>query len=634
MKKLLINARVLDPELKTALILAREFISLELSESNRGRVNDYFLNFNKAENSCAVVRHGNELAINYQTINQALRALGIISGLSGSGRPVRSFSEKQFFSLIGVMLDASRNAVMRIEQLKKYLLNCALMGINSFMLYTETTYEVPGEPLWGYNLGRYSIAELKELSAFAGKIGIEMFPCIQTLGHLRRALQYNAYRDVRDTETVMLVDEPKTYALLEKIIKAASAPYQSKRIHLGLDEAWDLGLGRYLKKKGYQPPFQLMLRHTRRVLGITARLGLKPMMWADMYFRALSKTGDYRDKSIRLTREMKNSVPQDVQLVYWDYHNFGRSHYRHWIKQHRLLNENVLMANGAQTWSRFWANYPLAFKTLADSMSACKKEKIKEAILTLWGDDGNECDFFSALPAVQYFADQAYNKDVDPEKFRNNLSGSCDIDFADWEPAGRLDVPDGFALTPTYLSKTLLWEDPAFGIMQPQLNGVSLNKDYKNIYGKLAACVLRKKTYNFHLELPMLLAKVLSVKADLPTRLYLAYRAQNKKALREIARNDLPCLRREVKRLWLVHRKIWFLNNKPQGWETLEARYGGLLLRMTTLQARLRNYLAGETDRIEELEGERIKLFETNDNRLPAFPYYPAVCAGNLSAVD
>ena len=61
-------------------------------------------------------------------------------------------------SFRGIMLDASRNAVPRVDHLKERLARLALMGLNRFCLYTEETYAVPGEPLFGYARGRYELA--------------------------------------------------------------------------------------------------------------------------------------------------------------------------------------------------------------------------------------------------------------------------------------------------------------------------------------------------------------------------------------------------------------------------------------------------------------------------------------------
>ena len=49
------------------------------------------------------------------------------------------------FDTFGVMIDMSRNAVMSVEGLKRFLTLLKKMGYNMVMLYTEDTYEVDGE---------------------------------------------------------------------------------------------------------------------------------------------------------------------------------------------------------------------------------------------------------------------------------------------------------------------------------------------------------------------------------------------------------------------------------------------------------------------------------------------------------
>ena len=62
----------------------------------------------------------------------------------------------------GVMLDMSRNAVMKPEQVKKFAKVISAFGYNMIELYTEDTYTVDGEPYFGYMRGRYTKEELKD----------------------------------------------------------------------------------------------------------------------------------------------------------------------------------------------------------------------------------------------------------------------------------------------------------------------------------------------------------------------------------------------------------------------------------------------------------------------------------------
>lgn len=179
----------------------------------------------------------------------------------------------------GVMLDCSRNGVLRPESIRMILRKMALMGLDTLMLYTEDTYEIKNRPYFGYLRGRYTTQELQELDAYAAALGIEMVPCIQTLAHLERALHWpQVDPDTRDTEDILMVDEPKTYAWIEDMITALRAAFRSRRIHIGMDEAWMLGLGNYRLRHGIEPAHRLMARHLEKVRDIARRHGFTPMI--------------------------------------------------------------------------------------------------------------------------------------------------------------------------------------------------------------------------------------------------------------------------------------------------------------------------------------------------------------------
>ena len=63
----------------------------------------------------------------------------------------------------GVMLDMSRNAVMRPEEVKHFAKLLRSFGYNMIQLYTEDTYEVDNEPYFGYMRGRYTKAQLADI---------------------------------------------------------------------------------------------------------------------------------------------------------------------------------------------------------------------------------------------------------------------------------------------------------------------------------------------------------------------------------------------------------------------------------------------------------------------------------------
>ena len=161
----------------------------------------------------------------------------------------------------GIMLDCSRNAIMRVEELKKYLLVLKKMGYNMIQLYTEDTYEVDDEPYFGYLRGRYSKAEMKEIVAYCDEIGVEAIPCIQTLAHLENMFKWNEYKSINDFGNIMLVGEERTYQLIENMVKTVRECYTTGIIHIGMDEAHMLGLGKYLDKHGLRNRFDILNEH-------------------------------------------------------------------------------------------------------------------------------------------------------------------------------------------------------------------------------------------------------------------------------------------------------------------------------------------------------------------------------------
>ena len=104
----------------------------------------------------------------------------------------------------GVMLDCSRNSVLTAERIRWYIRLEASLGMNTLMLYTEDTYEVPEYPYFGAYRGRYSASELRGLSEYADRFGIEMIPCIQALAHLKNALRWETMRGMQDTDDILM----------------------------------------------------------------------------------------------------------------------------------------------------------------------------------------------------------------------------------------------------------------------------------------------------------------------------------------------------------------------------------------------------------------------------------------------
>lgn len=540
------------------------------------------------------------ITVRFGSRSVAFRALGRL--LAAKTRADLTFSENSAYTMRGLMADCSRNGVLRPDAAQAFMRRSALMGVNMLMLYTEDTYEVPGEPFFGYLRGGYTIREMRALDDYADALGIELIPCIQALAHLEQTLQWDPNFKYRDTSNILLAGDEPTYALIRKYIQAASSGVRSKRIHLGMDEAMGLGSGQFKQKFGDKPPFEIINEHLARVRDICREEGLKPMIWSDMYFRLGSKTHGYYDMAWQIPKKIVANIPKDVQLVYWDYYNDKVETYQKMIAFHRQLGSEPIMGGGIWTWAHMWCALPWSFTAVNACMRACRQEGLKEVFMTMWGDDGMEVDLFSALPGIQYFCEHAFGATDPMRAAKKHFAGVCGCPFEPWVRAAGVDsIPliKQPELAHTALGRALLWQDPALALLDPLLGRANL----RPWYGKLAqALTVASKQGGLakRLEYPAALATVLELKTHLRRDLASAYAKKDRKALQTIAKRELPELRQRATALWKRHRNMWMTTYKPFGWEVIESRYGTVMARLETVQQRLDDYLAGKLEDLPE----------------------------------
>ena len=555
-----------------------------------------------------VIKDAQKATILFEKDIHFYRGLGLLLEDMNKGNESFSIQETPQFSTNGAMFDCSRNAVMKPETVKAIMRKMAIMGLDTLMLYTEDTYEVPQRPYFGYLRGRYTQAELSDLDQYAEKLGVEIVPCIQTLAHLTQALKWDVMAEYRDSEDILLADTDKTYELIEELIVAATKPFRSKRIHIGMDEAHQLGLGRYLDLYGYQRRFEIMLRHLEKVLAITRKHGLEPMIWSDMFFRLGSKTGDYYDIESQIPKDIIEKIPQGVRFVYWDYYHKDKAFYREWIKRHRSLGSEPIFAGGIWTWVGMCTNYGRTFLDTNAALDACKEEGVREVFATLWNDNGGENNYYTSLLGLQLFAEHGYSRKLSEEKLKERFEfcnqasydAFMDLKYFDEVPGSK---PDNWeAYNP---SKYLLWQDLLLGLFDADIKGLPLREHYTRLAEKFNL-YKQDKNWDFLFDVYQCLAAVLARKAELGLRISDYYESGDQAALERLVRKELPDLEQQTLLLRNKHRDLWHATYKPFGWEVLDIRYGGLLSRMDTAFWRLKEYLAGQVDSIPELEEEKL----------------------------
>ena len=495
----------------------------------------------------------------------------------------------------GLMLDCSRNAVIKVEAIKKLVLYMEKMGYNTLMLYTEDTYEVKGEPYFGYLRGRYSSDELKTVDEFCNQHNVELIPCIQTLAHLNGIFRWDRYGKTNDLEDILLIDNDETYELIDKMISSVSDCFTSRNIHIGMDEAFLVGLGNYLRKHGYTDRFELLHRHLQKVGDICKKFGFKPMMWSDMFFN-LAAGQYYVDDPDVIKKEFSNYIPEEVSLVYWDYYSTDKNKYDTMIKAHKNFGRTVWFAGGLWTWAGFLPKNGFSIKASEAAVRSCVENGVDNMIFTLWGDDGGECAFFSVLPSMFYVA-QIKKGITDEEKIKRNFKEMFGIDF---DAFMLLDLPeinnDKEVSNP---ERYMLYNDYFLGIYDP-IAFDDFDEKFSNASQKLKEYE-NEAQYGYIFRFAKSLCDVMSIKYDLGIRTRKSYDAGDKDAIKLL----LPKYEKieELLEIMLKDlRNMWFTEKKPYGFEVQDARIGGLIARTKSCKERLTDFADGKIEKIDELE--------------------------------
>lgn len=544
-----------------------------------------------------------------------------------------TYTEPLKFDMRGVMIDGSQaNSLLNPDSVKLMLKIVAGMGYNMFMLYMEDCYFLPDEPYFGYMRPKYTQDELKELDDYAFNLGIEMIPCIQTLGHLTEALKRNyPYSDIRDDETTLLVGEEKTYALIEKMIKTACLPFRTNKIHIGLDEAFLLGQGSYLVKNGYRSKSEIMKEHLARVYQITEKYSLLPMMWGDMFFRSKSPSNIYYNPDITFTKEDKLTSFPNLSPIYWDYYHYDEEIYKKMIQKYNELSDKLIFAGCSRNVRSFAAHHTASVMTTNSALKACKDLNIRQAFTTIWGDDNRESSVFAVLPSLIHFAEHFFCEDYpDEEKCSKRFCECVNETYNDFLKISILDEIPGYnkpnlkALSP---SKVIMWQDVLLGICDKDLGEFNFEPHYKALKEHFEKCKKESNLFGDMFEFYSNTANVLEIKSGIGRKLFEAYQKNDKDFLKYAMQVVLPDLHKRLKNLHISHRNLFMKCHKAVGWEILDIRYGGAITRVETSIKRISDYLEGNICKIEELEESRLSY--NNTNMVPEYPNYARICSAS-----
>ena len=572
----------------------------------------------------------NAAEISYKQKHQFFRELGVLVERLKKGETQFDVEEDGQFEQVATMIDTSRCAVPTVKTFCKLADRLALMGYNMIMVYIEDLMKLPNYPYFGYMRGRYTPEEFRAIDDYCFAYGIEIVPCLECYGHMEKYLFWGEAYDIKDTSSVLLAREPKTFAFLDELIKTVSSSVRSKKIHIGMDEAWDMGRGRFLTKHGHVQPFEIFNEYMESLIAIVDKYSLTPYMWSDMYFRFCDTSGYqlYYGKDFNIPPEVVAKIPKNMQLVFWHYGEEPRCD-DYMLKKHLELDRGVMYAGGFWDWVGHFPEHDYAMDACKYSLDCCRKNNVKQVMATVWRNDNAECDLFASLFDLSFFAENCYQKDVPVDILRERFLATTGENYDAFYAMQlyhntKREGETYYSFSNRFLGKPLFWQDVMEGLYDTHLFAKPMSGHYAACANEMQNYVNGTGDFAYLYDFAFKVFEYLAVKTEIAEKLVPAYKNGDENTLREIAEKLLPCLKEKTAAVHTAHKKNWHANYKALGWGNLDVRYAGVAARCETAIEQIKGYLNGEIDVLEGLEEERLY------KGLNGFITYASIASPNL----
>ncbi|HWF16460.1 MAG TPA: family 20 glycosylhydrolase [Acidimicrobiales bacterium] len=185
----------------------------------------------------------------------------------------------------GVMLDISRDKVPTTASLHALIDRLASLKVNQLQLYSEHTFAYRNHQEVHVAASPLDAEEILALDAYCRERHVELVPNQNCLGHMNRWLAQERYRPLAIaldgftdpygiTRAPMTIEpnDPHSLELVRELLAELLPLFTSRRVHVGLDEAWEL------------PPERIddFLSWASTLRGLPELEGREMLMWGDM----------------------------------------------------------------------------------------------------------------------------------------------------------------------------------------------------------------------------------------------------------------------------------------------------------------------------------------------------------------
>ncbi len=333
------------------------------------------------------------------TVAQLARAARLGGGMVPAG-VVRDHPD---LPVRGVMLDISRDKVPTVATLEAQIDRLAALKVNQVQLYSEHTFAYRDHPEVHGSASPLGHDDIRRLDAFCRARHVELVPNQNCLGHMNRWLAHGRYRSLAlapdgfvdpygISRPPMTIDpgNPASLELVRSLLAELLPTFTSRRVHVGLDEAWELPAGR----------IEEFLAWVRTLRALPELDGYEMLMWGDMIAGHLERVA---------------ALPPGVTVCEWGYEDSAP------FDAHCAVlaaaGVPFWVAPGTSSWTTILGRITNARGSCSAAAAAARTHGGTGFLNTDWGDNGHLQQPIVSEPALAYGAAVSWcletNADID-----------------------------------------------------------------------------------------------------------------------------------------------------------------------------------------------------------------------------
>jgi len=300
--------------------------------------------------------------------------------------PLLHIEDQPSFARRGVMLDISRDKVPTLQTTLGLVELLASLKINELQLYMEHTFAYVGhEKVW-QNASPFTGDEIETLDRFCRERHIDLVPNQNSFGHMQRWLAFEPYRSelaeapngfehawnpTREPYGLCPTD-PRSLEFLNGLYDQLLPHFTSRTFNVGLDETFDLGLGRSKQACAERGTERVYLDFLKQIHETVGRRGFSMQFWGDIIIKR---------------PELIPELPRDAIAMEWGYehdHPFADN-----VAKFAAAGLRFYVCPGTSSWNTIAGRTENALLNIGSAVKHGARHGALGVLNTDWGDNGH-----------------------------------------------------------------------------------------------------------------------------------------------------------------------------------------------------------------------------------------------------